>query len=102
MGELKLWKEALLPEQSTLQDAIRNLDQTALRIVLVVDEGGHLNGTVSDGDIRRGLLKGMGLNESIAGVIHKTPLVAQAELGRDAIMQSIGRASGRERGGQYG
>jgi dTDP-glucose pyrophosphorylase len=87
MSEQEGWKRALLSEQSTLQDAIRNLDQTALRIVLVVGEGGRLLGTVSDGDIRRGLLKGLGLHELIASVSHRTPLVVPAQLSRDAVMQ---------------
>jgi dTDP-glucose pyrophosphorylase len=87
MSEQERWKEALLPEQSTLQDAIRNLDRTALRIVLVVGEDGRLHGTVSDGDIRRGLLKGLGLHEPIATVTHRTPLVVPAQLSRGAIMQ---------------
>ncbi len=86
MSDQGRWKEALLPEQSTIQDAIRNLDQTALRIVLVVGKDGRLHGTVSDGDIRRGLLKGLGLNEPIALVTHRTPLVAPAQLNRDAVM----------------
>ncbi len=87
MSEQERWKQALLPEYSTIQDAIRNLDRTALRIVLVLDEGGRLHGTVSDGDIRRGLLKGLGLDEPIASVTHRTPLVVPAQLSRDAVMQ---------------
>ncbi|MCG8995492.1 nucleotidyltransferase family protein [Laribacter hongkongensis] len=87
MTEQDRWKDALLPEQGSLQDAIRNLDQTALRIVLVVDENNRLQGTVSDGDIRRGLLKGLGLDESIATVTHRMPLVVPAALTRDAVMQ---------------
>ncbi len=81
------WRQALLPKQSTLQEAIRNLDMTALRIVLVVDEVGSLLGTLSDGDIRRGLLKGMSLGDSIAALINRTPLVAPAQLSLDTVKQ---------------
>lgn len=81
------WKEALLPEQSSLQDAIRNLDRTALRIVLVVDSDHRLQGTVSDGDIRRGLLKGIKLEEPLATVMHRLPLVVTPSLTREAVIQ---------------
>jgi dTDP-glucose pyrophosphorylase len=87
MNEQLNWKQALMPESASIQEAILNLDLTALRIVLVIANDGRLLGTVSDGDIRRGLLKGLSLNESIATVIHRAPLVAPAQLSRDAVIQ---------------
>ena len=81
------WKRCLMNEQNSLQEAIRNLEVTGLRIVLVIDGQGYLRGTVSDGDIRRGLLKGRGLDESLGAVMHRTPLVVPALLGGDAVMQ---------------
>lgn len=66
---------------------IRNLDQVAIKIVLVVNERGELEGTISDGDIRRGLLKGMDLNSPITTVIHRNALVVPPEMGRDMVMQ---------------
>ena len=58
----QLWQQAILPFESTIQQAIRNLDQVAIRIILVVNPAGELQGTISDGDIRRGLLKGLDLS----------------------------------------
>ena len=59
----EMWRQAILPESSTIGQVIRNLDKVAIKIVLVVDEANKLIGTISDGDIRRGLLKGLDLNE---------------------------------------
>ena len=70
-----------------MQQAIRNLDQVAIRIVLVVNEAGELEGTISDGDIRRGLLKGLDLNSLITSVIRHNPLVVPPEMGREMVMQ---------------
>ena len=81
------WHQAILPANSTIQQAIRNLDQVAIKIVLVVNERMELEGTISDGDIRRGLLKGLDLNSSIASVIHRNALVVPPEMGRDMVMQ---------------
>lgn len=82
-----VWHRALLPANATLQQAIHNLDQVAIKIVLVVNEAGELQGTISDGDIRRGLLKGMDLNSPITNVIHHNALVVPPEMGRDLVMQ---------------
>jgi dTDP-glucose pyrophosphorylase len=69
------WQSALLPIDATLQDAIRNLDETALQIALVVSPEGALIGTLTDGDIRRGLLRGLVLESSIDTIIFHEPLV---------------------------
>ena len=49
------WRQALLPVESTLQQAIRNLDASGLQIVLVVDAGGALAGTGAAGYSSRNL-----------------------------------------------
>ena len=83
----EIWRQAILPANVTIQQAIRNLDQVAIKIVLVVNETGELEGTISDCDIRRGLLKGLDLNSPIASVIRRNPLVVPPEMGRDMVMQ---------------
>lgn len=82
-----IWRKAILPANASIQQAISNLDQVAIKIVLVVNEAGELEGTISDGDIRRGLLKGLDLNSSITNVIHRNALVVPPEMGRAMVMQ---------------
>jgi len=81
------WKRALLFPHNTLQDAIANLNATAFKIVLVMQENGRFLGTVSDGDIRRGLLRGVGLSDPVSQVLNESPLVAPLELGREVVLQ---------------
>lgn len=83
----QIWRQAILPANATIGQAIRNLDEVAIKIVLVANEMGVLEGTISDGDIRRGLLKGLDLNSPIASIIHRNALVVPPELGRDMVMQ---------------
>jgi dTDP-glucose pyrophosphorylase len=83
----QIWRKAILPAQATIQQAISNLDQVAVKIVLVVNEAGELEGTISDGDIRRGLLKGLDLNSLITNVIHRNALVVPPEMTREMVMQ---------------
>lgn len=79
------WRQAILPANSTIGQAIRNLDQVAIKIVMVADAADVLEGTISDGDIRRGLLKGLDLNSSITSVIHRNALVVPPELDRELV-----------------
>lgn len=83
----EIWRKAILSGDANIQQAIRNLDQIGIKIVLVVNDAGELEGTISDGDIRRGLLKGLDLNSPIASVIRRNPFVVPPEMGRDMVMQ---------------
>lgn len=83
----ELWRQAILPANATIQQAIANLDRVAIKIVLVASDDGKLEGTLSDGDIRRGLLKGLDLNSQITSVVHRNSLVVPPEMGRNLVMQ---------------
>jgi dTDP-glucose pyrophosphorylase len=87
------WRKTLLPASATLQQAIRNLDETGLQIVLTVHPDGTLAGTLTDGDIRRGLLRGLDLGSPVAPVVKRDPLVVPPELGRDVVLHLM-RANG--------
>ena len=54
---------------------------------MVVNEAGELEGTICDGDIRRGLLKGLDLSSPISSVIHHNALVVPPEMGREMVLQ---------------
>jgi len=65
------WRQALLPVGATIQQAIQSLDKSGLQIVLMVTELDILFGTLTDGDIRRALLKGMTLQSQAHEIAHK-------------------------------
>jgi dTDP-glucose pyrophosphorylase len=82
-----IWRQAILPDNATIGEAIRNLDQVAIKIVLVATNNGVLQGTVSDGDIRRGLLKGLNMTSPLNNIIHRNALVVPPEMSRELVMQ---------------
>lgn len=82
-----IWKHAILRPSASIRDAIRNLNNVAIQIVLVTDEEGRLAGTVCDGDIRRGLLKGLDLDSPIESVLYRSPMVVPSSMSRDLVMQ---------------
>ncbi|RUO49513.1 nucleotidyltransferase family protein [Pseudidiomarina donghaiensis] len=85
------WKQVVVAPSTTLQSALKQLDEGALRIVLVCDEAMHLQGVVTDGDVRRGLLRGVGLEAPVSQVMNTQPITVTPETSRSdavALMQS--------------
>ncbi len=82
-----IWHQAILPANATIQQVIHNLDQVKIKIVIVANDAGKLEGTVSDGDIRRGLLRGLDLSSPITSIIHRNALVVPPDMGREMVMQ---------------
>ncbi len=75
MNLLKLpeFKKTLISNSSSINDAVKSLNNSGLKIVLVIKKT-KLIGTVVDGDIRRGLLKGINLNDNISKILNKKPI----------------------------
>lgn len=74
---MKPWRKALVNSDVTLEQAIEVLDKAALRITLVVDSSDRLMGTLTDGDVRRALLKHMPLETPVSQVMNTQPKTAE-------------------------
>jgi dTDP-glucose pyrophosphorylase len=71
---MKVGLENLTVENSyTVKTAIAKLDRTSEKIVFIVDSNGVLEGSLTDGDVRRWILKGGKLNMPVLNVCNKTP-----------------------------
>jgi dTDP-glucose pyrophosphorylase len=81
------WRAALLPQDASLQRAIRCLDESGLQIAILVDGNSCMVGTLTDGDIRRGLLRGLTLSSPAEQVVHREPMVVPPQWGRDMVLQ---------------
>jgi dTDP-glucose pyrophosphorylase/CBS domain-containing protein len=71
---MKTWDQAVIGKTTSLRDAIKLIDQTGLQIALVVDENMKLEGTLTDGDIRRAILKGLDLLVAVTAVMNSNPI----------------------------
>lgn len=83
------WHMARIAPDRSIRDAIRTIDEGAIRIALVVDVGNRLLGTVTDGDIRRGILRGVALEEAVTRVMNPQPTTARADESRDVILERM-------------
>ena len=73
---MKQWQNALVKRDASLEQAIEVLDKAALRIALVVDDAGTLQGTLTDGDVRRALLRHLSLDTPVNRVMNANPKTA--------------------------
>lgn len=76
----------MVSPHTPILDTLEIIDKNARQIALVADESDKLLGTVTDGDIRRGLLKGRALQDPISIIMNPFPTVASPYDTRDNIL----------------
>jgi len=81
----KLDKIKLLTD-ATIKEAMEAIDSGAMKIAIAVDEHGKLVGTLTDGDIRRGLLNGLSMDSLIEPIIQRNPLTASVNESKEKIL----------------
>lgn len=57
-----------------------------LRLLLVNDEKNQFTGIIADPDIRRGLLRGLSLDDSISTIINRSPITAHIDTPKEELL----------------
>jgi dTDP-glucose pyrophosphorylase len=70
-------QKLLIDQNSSIMDAMRQLEENERRILFVVDPENHLLGTVTDGDIRRWILAEGSLDSRVGKVCNTHPYVVK-------------------------
>lgn len=86
----------LIAPNTAIREAINAIEISVAKIALVVDSHRKLLGTVTDGDIRRGILRGISLEDSIQAVMNEHPAVAGLDESRNAILNRMRRERYRQ------
>lgn len=68
------WKQLTLFAGSTIADAMKVLNEIPTKVVLVVENNFKLLGTITDGDIRRGILKGHTIDAPVKMIMNCQPV----------------------------
>lgn len=68
------WKKIRVYPDCRVEKVIEVIDRGGVRGVIVTDEQGKLLGTVTDGDIRRGIIKGVKLEEKVGTIMNVSPI----------------------------
>ena len=86
---MKDWRSVLMQPDVTVRTALSKIDKAATQLGLVVDINGKLIGTVSDGDIRRGILAGMTLDDPVEKCMCEKPVTASIVESRISILSKM-------------
>jgi len=83
------WKKILILPNTEIHEAIEIIDRNSLQIAVVANEDGTLLGTVTDGDIRRGILKGIPLNSPVSQIMNPHPVTIPKLNDRKSILNIL-------------
>jgi dTDP-glucose pyrophosphorylase len=80
-------RKALVDSHTPIIEVIKIIDSEAQIAVVVKD--GYVLGTVTDGDIRRGILRGVTLDSPVSEVMNKKPITMEAGSRREKILKVL-------------
>lgn len=80
----KAVEKFLLKWNATIDDAIKLLDRVGGLICIVIDDNGRAVGTITDGDIRRAVLKNVSLRSSLEEVVQRNFVSVEEGTSRNA------------------
>lgn len=84
---MSTFKKILLGPCATIRQALAIIDSGAMKIALVADENERLLGTLTDGDIRRAILSGNGLDDTIESIYYRSPTTCGINDPKEKILQ---------------
>lgn len=83
------WERCKVDKNYSIFETMEIIDKSAFQIALVVDEKDKLMGIVTDGDIRRAVLRRQSLDEPITSIMNKKPVAVQAGQERHAVIAKL-------------
>lgn len=88
---MKNWKKVVVSPGAPLREAIACIDGAGLQLAIVLDGEGRLAGVLSDGDVRRAILRGCDLAMPTEQVMNRNPLTAPESASTDEILALMRR-----------
>ena len=81
----------IVGREQCVRDALQVINSTPTKMAVLVDEAGVLVRTVTDGDIRRGLLAGLELLSPLDRLPGRSPVTCHSTAGLDTIKELLDR-----------
>ncbi|WP_332653898.1 nucleotidyltransferase family protein [Brevundimonas sp.] len=90
---MKDWVKAVIPPEATFRDALVSIDATGAGMALIADGERRLLGVLTDGDLRRALIRGAGLEDAALTGANREPFCIDQHQDRAATLAML-RAHG--------
>lgn len=84
---MKNWEKILVNKEDTIISVLEVLNESGTQFVAVVDADRKLLGAVTDGDIRRGLLRGIQIQDKVELVMNNAPKTLASNSPRGTILK---------------
>ena len=82
-------KSIMVTENQSIIEVMKAINESASKFAMIVDDEERLVGVATDGDIRRGFLKGHEANEPIKSVMNRTPVVVKEGMSRETMLELV-------------
>src|SRR3989338_6516607 len=66
-------------EKAVIKEAMSIINHNSIRMVIVADAARKLIGVITDGDIRRAILKGFSINDPVGVIVNRNPFFATSD-----------------------
>ena len=76
MKKIKNFEELTLSSSDSIFKAMKKINDGKFRFQIIMGKNLNFIGTITDGDIRRGLLRGLELTSEISECMNKSPIIA--------------------------
>lgn len=88
------WRNAVVQIDCMAEHALSTLDQAGLRMVLIVDGAGLLCGILTDGDVRRALLRKVDFSTTpVSRIMQRNPVMARQGVDRAGLKSAMEKHS---------
>ena len=81
----------LLPPGALVRDALTQIDVGASQLAIIVDDQRRVIGVVTDGDVRRGLLAGVTLDDTVERIMNRNPKLVSVDASDEEIQALMRR-----------
>ena len=89
---MKNWKKLLIKKKTKIKKLLQKFEKNNEQIGIVIEDG-ILEGTVTDGDIRRGLLNNLNLENEVEKIMNKNPVTINKKLSNEEINITLSKYS---------
>ena len=83
------WQQCCIGTDATLRQAMEAIDRSSMQLALIVGDDLCLKGLITDGDIRRAILRGVSLETMVSDVMRTNPMVFRSQDSRDYVIRHM-------------
>ena len=80
------WQDVIISPSMPIINALQIIEKSSLQIALVVDDNRTLLGTITDGDVRRAILRNVSLGNCAEEIMQKSPVTLRTHASNEEIL----------------